>query len=259
VRYFALTVVVLCSVTADARQEAVARFDVASVRKHTGPPPTSVDVQPRPGAYRRVNITAHALMLYAYDVADYQVLNMPAWARSDRFDVEARSGRSVNAAETRLMVRSLLEDRFALRVHDEKRQMATYSVVLASAGGKLGPNLKPNSDDCKSNVSAPANAPAGAVRVAGCGGADQIASLVSRTLGAPATDQTGLTGFLEYAMFYSPDGDAIFGRGTTATRPDNAAPHFSTALQEQLGLKLESSRGQVDVIMIDRIERPIEN
>ena len=69
----------------------------------------------------------------------------------------------------------------------------------------------------------------------------------------------GLAGFFAYSYFYSPDGDPLFGRGTTATAPDTAAPHFSTALQEQLGLKLEKSRGQVDVLVIDHIERPTEN
>ena len=157
------------------------------------------------------------------------------------------------------MSRALLRERFGLQAHRETRDGTTYSLLLANANGTLGPNMKPNNDECKSNVSAPANAPAGAVRSAGCSDADFIARSASRALGAPVANRTGLAGKFEYAMFYSPDGDPLFGRDTTASAPDSAAPRFSTALQEQLGLKVEKSRGKVDVLVIDHVERPSGN
>ncbi len=233
------------------------RFEVVSIKPHTGPPTTSVP-PPAPGALRRPNVTVQALVLYAFQVDAYQVIDMPAWGRSDRFDVEAKA-EGATAADMSAMTRSLLRERFGLQAHQETRDGTTYSLVLANANGKLGPNMKPSNDDCKSNVSAPANVPAGAVRGAGCSDADLIARMASRALGGPVANRTGLAGKFEYSMFYSPGGDPFFGRETTATTPDTGAPQFSTALQEQLGLKLEKSRGQVDVLVIDHIERPTEN
>jgi len=84
---------------------------------------------------RRLNVTVQALVLYAYQISDYQLLNIPAWGTADRFDVEAKAGRSLTSADMRLMVRPLLEERFALRTHREERRMATYSLVPADANG----------------------------------------------------------------------------------------------------------------------------
>ena len=256
-RYVAVALVLLWSMAVLAQQGAEPRFEVVSIKPHTGPPLTSVPPSP-PGALRRPNVTVQALVLYAFQVDDYQLIDMPGWGRADRFDVEAKA-EGATAADMRAMTRSLLRDRFGLQAHQEMRDGTAYSLVLVNANGRLGPNLKRNNDDCKSNVSAPANVPAGAVRGAGCSDADFIARMASRAVGAPVANKTGLAGLFEYSMFYSPDGDPLFGRETAATAPDIAAPHFSTALQEQLGLKLERSRAQVDVLVIDHIERPTDN
>jgi len=203
-------------------------------------------------------VTVLALVLYAYEIGDYQLIDMSSWGRADRFDVEAKA-EGATRADMAPMTRSLLRDRFGLQAHRETRVGTTYALVLANANTKLGPNLKPNTDDCKANVSAPANAPAGSVRVAGCSDADSIASFAARAMGAPVVNRTGLAGNFEYSMFYSPVGDPLFGREVTATTPDTGAPLFSTAMQEQLGLKLERSQGNVEVLVIDHIERPTEN
>jgi len=232
------------------------RFDVVSIKPRTTPL-TSVPPSP-PGALRRLNVTVQALILYAYQISDYQLIDLPGWGSADRFDVEGKAEGATRAdlpARTRVMLR----ERFGLQAHHEERQMPTYLLVVANPNGKLGPNIKPNADDCKANVSSPANAPAGSVRVAGCSDADAIAASAARAMGGPVANRTGLAGKFEYSMFYSPVGDPVFGRDVTATTPDSGAPHYSTALQEQLGLKLERSQGTVDVLVIDHIERPSEN
>ena len=228
------------------------RFEVVSIKPHTGPPLTSVPPS-SPGALRRPNVTVLALVLYAFQVDAYQVIDLPPWGRADRFDVEAKA-EGTTAADMPAMTRTLLRERFGLQAHHEMRDGTTYSLVLAN--GRPGPNLKQNADDCKTMVKAPPNVPAGAITTTGCGRSDQLARLVTRTLNGPVADKTGLGGFWEYALFYSPEGTALAAATDTV---DTIAPHLTTALQEQLGLKVESSRGPVDVLVIDHIERPTEN
>lgn len=228
------------------------RFEVVSIKPHTGPPTLSVP-PPAPGALRRPNVTVQALVLYAFQVEAYQLIDMPPWGRDDRFDVEAKA-EGATAAAMPTMTRSLLRERFGLQTHHETRDGKTYSLILAN--GRLGPNLKRNNDECKSKVDPPSNRPAGAVAAFGCNAAEGIAKLVSRMLGAPVADHTGLDGFFEYTFFYSPEGTVL---SEVVRETDTLAPHLTTALQEQLGLKVESSRGPVDVLVIDHIERPTEN
>jgi uncharacterized protein (TIGR03435 family) len=193
------------------------------------------------------------LVVYAFDVDNYQLIDLPAWVSADHFDLEAKA-EGATAADMPAMTRSLLRDRFGLQAHHETRDGTTYSLVLAN--GRLGPNLKRNSDDCRSKAGPPSDPAAGAVTRWGCSGVDEIASFVARMLSAPVVDNTGLDGKLEYLLSFSPEGSAL---EADTGRTDTSAPHLATALQEQLGLKLERGHGPFQVLVIDRIERPTEN
>ena len=141
--------------TGQAQVPARPTFEVASVKKRVGPGPTRITQGqgPRPGgAFEMVNVPVARLVMYAYDVQDYQVVGGPGWARTDRFDIAARAGRDVSTVDMRLMVRALLRDRFSLVMHQEQREMPLYTLVLARADGRLGPQLKKNDDDCKAMV-----------------------------------------------------------------------------------------------------------
>jgi uncharacterized protein (TIGR03435 family) len=252
VRLASLLLLFMVSATVIAQNPASEpRFDVVSIKLHTGAPATSVPSQ-SPGALRRPNVTAHALVLFAYQIDEYQLFDTSQWTRSNRYDVEAKA-EGATAVEMPAMTRSLLRERFGLRAHYETREGTTYDLAVANADRRLGPNLKPNHDDCQSRVEAPSNTPAGAIRTAGCSDADSLARFVSRMLAAPVTNKTELSGQLEYALFYSPEGI------TFPDKMDTIAPHFTTALQEQLGLKLDRGRGTFQVLVIDNIERPTEN
>jgi uncharacterized protein (TIGR03435 family) len=190
VRY-AITIAVLLSVPLLAQNPVEERFEVVSIKPHTGGPTTSVP-PPSPGALRRPNVTVQALVLFAYGIESYQVIDMPAWGRTDRFDVEARAA-GATLAVMPAMTRSLLRDRFGLRTHQETREGTTYSLGLSQTNGQLGPGIRRNSDECKSTIAPPRSVPAGAITATGCGSVDQIARFAARMLGAPVTDKTRLS------------------------------------------------------------------
>jgi uncharacterized protein (TIGR03435 family) len=231
-------------------------FEVASVKPRTLPGTTlSAPQGARPGgAFGMVNSTVERLVTYAYDLPDYQVIGGPAWVRTDRFDIAARAGREASVPDIRRMLQSLLEDRFKLRTHTEQREMTLYKLVMARGDGRLGPNIKESDDECKRLVQRPPNVPAGAVTVTGCSTIAHLARSSAQTMAAPVTDATGLVGPFEYAFYYSSGGEGL--RAGTSISPDVSAPAFPSALQEQLGLKLEAARGPVEVLVIDSVERP---
>jgi len=228
-------------------------FEVASVKKRTEPVFTLTQPQgTRPGgAFGMVNVPVVRLVMYAYDVREYQIAGGPNWMRTDRFDIAARAGRNASTAEMRLMVQRLLEERFNLVLHSEQREMPLYSLVRARPDGPLGPSLKKNDDDCKTMVQRPANVPSGATTITGCDSMTGLASSATGIMGAPVIDRTGLAGNFEYAFYFQ-------------NQPvDPAAnlniPYYTTALEEALGLKLETGRGPVDVWVIDSVQQPTEN
>ena len=143
-------------------------FEVASVRRRTGPLPTSViqGQAERPGGFNRT-ITAAGLILYAYDLRDHQLIGGPDWMRMDRFDIVATAGREIQLTELRLMVQSLLADRFKLAAHTEQREMPIYTLVFARSDRRLGASIRQSDDACKAMVERPPNLPAGAATTSG--------------------------------------------------------------------------------------------
>lgn len=257
----------LCAVVPPAieAQEPRPAFEVASIKRLSGAPRGITTIPfgsgPRPGGILDLrNTTVARLIMYAYDVANYQVDGGPEWARVDRFDVSGRAGSEVPVATLRLMVQSLLADRFGLRVHEIQRDMPVYAMVLVRAD-QLGPNLKKNEDDCKTKVEMP-NVPdsPSAIRSSGCGPLSSMLASASAQMNAPVIDKTGLTGNYQVSYYYDGQG-TFFGEPGGATIPtrDPSLPLYQDALREQLGLKLEPSRGLVRVIVIDSVQPPTEN
>ena len=238
-------------------QQSAPTFEVASVKRAPPPQPVKRVVQQAspPGTFNRTTNVA-VLIQFAYDVQDYQVVGGPSWAREDRYDVAARAGRQVPLAELRLMVRSLLAERFKLVTHNEQREMSAYAMVLARADKRFGPGLKknPDGDECKRLVEQPRNVPPGAVRAAGCNTMASFAAVASRQMGAPVIDATGLVGLYETSYYYDAAG-GFLGRGIEPTGTADL-PQYSTALQEQLGLRLEPRRMPIPVLVIDSVQPP---
>ena len=260
-----------------------ATFEVASVRPNRSGEPGS-SIRRRPGGnFSATNVPVQSLLVPAFGVQRTQLVDAPRWVATERFDIIARMEREPPVLPPgspddpmTLAVRALLEERFRLVTHRETREMDVYALVMARPDGTPGPALRPTQQDCvrlmegiARGAAPPPPAPGGPEVLCGVrqgpgrivfGGSPlaQFANSLSRTLERVVVDRTGLTGGWDFELTFAPDptllGPLPPGVAPPAADPD--APSLFTALREQLGLKLESARGPVEVVVIDRIERP---
>src|ERR1043166_655179 len=252
-------------------------FDAVSVKVNTAKGGPS-RVATFPTRFSAVNATLHMLVRYAFNVPDYRLSGGPNWMDSDRFDIEGAAGRTADFEEIRAMTRTVLEDRFKLRSHVEQRDQPIFVLTVARRDGKLGDQMTPAGEECKP-ITPPAGAPpppppppggaaAGAPRCPSMRGIGAISgrklampllvSTLSNYLNRRIVDRTNLTGTFDLDLRWTPD-DLSVAPGTAPFPEfpfDPNGPSLATALQEQLGLKFESSRGPVDVLVIDAVEKP---
>lgn len=242
-----------------------------------------MNVRPLPGRLT-ANATVRLLMQNAYTMQPFQIVGGPEWVNSERYEIEATADGNASRAQMFLMLQSLLEDRFHLKIHRETKEIPVYALVAARSGIKLPP---PKEGNCVSptqdaspdwaggRMAPPGQGPAplarcGEVRVMlESGGArlqggkvamPELIRMLSMALGRTVVDRTAFTGLFDAKLDFMPD-------ETTAALPPpppDASPEFKNpsilvALQEQLGLRLESTRGPVEVIVIDQVERPSAN
>jgi uncharacterized protein (TIGR03435 family) len=216
----------------------------------------------------------------------YRIAGGPNWATSDRFDVEAKVAEGVvrgteAARRMQLMLQTLLAQRFKLAVHHETRQLPVYALVLARRDRRLGPTLRRSQVDPSALRADLDNASAalpafGTPRCEASGGRCspglipggfkasavtmvELAPFFSRWLDRAVLDRTGLTGVFDAELQFSFDGLQIDPGPPGVERPANDNPSIFIAVEEQLGLKLQSTRGPVDVLVIDHAEKPTEN
>lgn len=241
-------------------------FDVASIRERGPEGPVSIAAYPG-GRFEAINYTIQSLIVFAYNLQVVQLVGLPEWARTTRYDILAR-GFAPGA------VRQLLAERLKLKMRKETRKIPIYRMVLARKDGTLGPHLRLSTHHatCTAWVEArqrgetpekPANCP-GERRVApgSITGVSQFLfelwkNRLPALVGRPIEDHTGLIGWFDYELTFTPT-----GRGTDIAAPDAAfsdAPSLFTAIEEQLGLKLQSSEALMEVLVVDRVERPTEN
>lgn len=250
-----------------AAQSDARRFEVASVKSS---PPDARGMMisgPTPDEFRTVNAPLERIILYAFGSRDYQLVGAPGWIRSERFDITAKYPAGHSPAQVPSMVRALLEDRFKLKTHADKREGPIYALILARADGKLGPDLKRPDVDCKAELAKQTGpraitpgTPCFAVQYGegpdrliwgGNRTMAQLAEMLSTPAGRDVLDRTGLTGTFDVRLRWRPDAGL-----TTAPDAPDAGVSLFTAVQEQLGLKLESTRAPLEVLVIDSVERP---
>jgi uncharacterized protein (TIGR03435 family) len=269
-------------------------FEAASVKPNkSGPGPIGIGFAPG-GRFRATNVTLRMLIGAAYGapqiLPDFQILGGPKWLESERFDIVAKAdgdpkpGPNGPPPEMFLMLRSLLAERFQLTVHSETKEMPIYALVLSKGDGKGGSQLHAAAVDCVALMAAararggqpppppqpgerpqcgirmfPGNMAAGGMSVA------QLAGTLSRmpAVNRVVVDRTGLTGSFDWDLKWTPDQLQPAGEAPPGALPlppiDPNGPSLFTAIQEQLGLKLESTKGPVDVLVIDRAEHPTED
>jgi len=262
-------------------------FEVASVK----PTKTSnmAVVQIYPGGRLRVTnfglggLIKRAFRLNGLALQENQLIGGPDWIRFEGFDIEAKAEGDASSEQLLLMLRALLVDRFKLKVHTETRELPLYALVLNRKDGRTGPDLKPSVEgECdRSLPTAPGlQAPTtgdrprcGMFSPAGhwTGRGTILSSLaqdLSRVTGRLVVNRTGLTGTFDLDLHWTDlsallssgggNSDSNVGNSPASSIPPDGTSLF-TALQEQLGLKLESTRGAVDVLVIDSVERPTPN
>lgn len=232
-------------------------FTVASV-KPNGSGEQLWDFDSPPGRVVGKNVALRDLIRFAYSIygGDWDVrIAGPAWITAARFDIDATTPGAVPVDRAMSMLRHLLGERFTLKVHYEQRQRPVYALLRADNDGRLGPQIVPSSVDCANYKPAPGGLDPDKPPVCGSGGPpggiraggytmEQLALQLAPPAGRPVIDATGFgkQGF-NFDLRWNAD----------------TGPSLFTALQEQLGLKLEPRQGPVDVLVIDSVEQPTAN
>jgi uncharacterized protein (TIGR03435 family) len=259
-RFAASLVLVTCLTAAQTPA-----FDAASVkpspagqRGYSLPPPTH-------GTLTLKNVTLKQLVVEAYQIQEFQVTGGPTWFDSARYDVTARAATNVGKREVYQMLQALLADRFQLTIRRETRALPMYELALGKSGVKI--HLSPDAGDCPDLQAQTRDHPCGGFsirnrrevigeRVSMQQLADTLSFFVSRTV----LDKTGLKGVFDVKLSWTPDEGQRRGQESPdAAATDETGPSIITALQEQAGLKLESKKGPVEVLVIDRAEKATEN
>jgi len=252
-------------------------FEVASVKVNRSGE-LGGQIRPQPdGSFTASNAPLLDLLQFAYGYPGHRIDGLSGWALTERFDVAAK-GTASPGVSTSFMdriaqsLRGLLAERFLLRTHTEMRQAPVYELRLDRADGRLGPRLAPtNREDCRAMLSGrrptaqqePPEAPRcgigtgnGSIRAGGVA-LSQFAEALGRLLERPVVDRTGLTGTFDVVLGFSPEGtlEVPVPPGVQPRQDPNATSIF-TALREQLGLRLDSGRGPVEVLVVDSVQRP---
>jgi uncharacterized protein (TIGR03435 family) len=274
------------SITGVFAQTSSTAFEVASI-KPSDPSTQGVTFMNGPGGLNINGATIKMLIQQAYDVRDFQISGGPGWINSDRYDIKAKIESGTNAPpdprnladqrksieQQRERLRDLLADRFQLKIHRETKELSAYALKPA----KGGPKLKESKlDDPASNSDKSSERPRGPFMRVGRGqiigqsiSLDFLAQMLSQQVGRPVIDKTDLKGAYEFTLEWTPDPAQSLEPGFSGPgeppRPDSPAPaevngtSVFVAIQEQLGLKLESQKAPVEIIVIESVEKPSEN
>ena len=206
-----------------------------------------------------INTTLSDLIVFAYDLHQKQLAGAPDWAGSQKFDVtgQPESPGVPSITQLRGMIRLLLTERFKLAFHRDKREMPVYAIIVGPNGHKLTKN--DNNPNGLPNLifRGLGNLPVSNATIAEFAGVMQ-----SAVMDRPVVDKTGLTGRWDFAIRWTPDESQFGGLGVRVPPPTddpNAPPGIFTAFTDQLGLKLDPSRAPVEVLVIDKVEKPSEN
>ncbi len=279
---FCLLASVVMAVTALAQSpERPPSFEVASLKQNTsGDSRTRMQTQPG-GRLIVTNAKVKALIATAFEMADspslvdVRILGGPEWIGSERYDINAKANTEFKpspdgpARELLLMIRSLLEERFKLKAHRETRELPIYELVVARADGRLTPEMRRPAADCDAAIAAgippprqpgeppPCGMMGGPARmIAGGTTMQRLAANLTVRLDRIVFDKTGLAGRFAFTLAWTPDQIPTEAPPPGIPPIDPNGPSLFTALQEQLGLKLQPAKGPVEVLVVDSIKHP---
>ena len=231
-------------------------FEVASIRQNKeGEGHSDIWSNPANGNFRTNNVSLRALLQVAYSLPQSRIVNVPHAMDQLRFNIEAKAAPSINdqlsklpsdqgMAEKRQMLQALLSDRFQLKTHRETRELPVYVLVVAKGGAKL---------QAWTSNGTTVNAGNGYMHIqGGANSLDVLAGTLATQLGRPVVNKTAVKGTYKITLTWTPDDQA-------ANSSAASGPSLFTAIQEQLGLKLEAAKAPVDVLVVDHVEPPSPN
>jgi uncharacterized protein (TIGR03435 family) len=243
--------------TASATSTASPEFEAATIKPVKEPDPNRMNDREEGRRFTTHYTTLSDLILMAYTIDRQQVVGGPAWITKDEYDVDAVAGEDIhNGEKLQAMLQKLLADRFQLTFHREQREMSVYSLTVAKGGPKLkaaDPNVPANGASCE--------------HLGSCTYRGEPLEHFARWLGfvvldKPVSDKTGLTGRYDFTLKWTPDETQFAGMDVHVPAPvdnPNAPPGLFTAIEEQLGLRLEVRKNPAEVLVIEHVERPTEN
>jgi uncharacterized protein (TIGR03435 family) len=240
-----------------ATQAQPTSFEVASIRpSQPGTRGGYVNLPPPGREFTTKNVPLSTLIQVAYHIQDYQLSGGPGWMASDPFDIAAKADHDVTREELRRMIQALLADRFKLTIRRETKELPVYDLVVAKSGSKL-----PESTEGDGGFRW------GGGRINGrMVSMTDFVEVLSASLGRPVFDRTALTARYDIKLQWTPAHFVQEGPGgknepgeKERSPIDPDGPSIFTAIQEQLGLKLESRKGPVETIVVERAEKPTEN
>lgn len=232
--------------------DAPPKVEAATI-KPAQPGQRGFSILPEPGGRLRArNLTLKRMLLAAYHLHDSQLAGGPEWLDRDAFDIDAKAegGATLSEAKLMAMLGSLISERFHLQTHRETRPLSIYALVVAKTGPKLKPAEKPETTGIRNRR---------VIETKGGGMAD-LADVLGWVMGRPVRDETGLSGLYGYRLEWTPDESQI--QAELTDNPAPAAPageSIFVAIQEQLGLKLEARKAPMELLVIDRAEKPAGN
>lgn len=258
---------VAISVTSLVAAQQPLRFSVVSIKPSVDNGPGMKNEPRANGDYSVRKVTLSALLAGAYNIPSSRIEGVPSWWKTTRFDIDARyepAGPSAPVPPRTTLLQSMLRDRFALIAHTEKRNLPVYALRIARTDQRLGPGLQHSTLACAGtdrpsntrdrNTKAPNGAPAcGAIEdpeefIASGMTLDVLAQALRPAAGRDVVNETALAGRWDITLQFAPVGEAIGDK-----------PSVFTAVQEQLGLRLEPSTALLDVLVVDRVNQPTPN
>jgi uncharacterized protein (TIGR03435 family) len=271
------------------------RFEVVSIKPFDQSGSVPVRVMTTPNRFELVGSTLRLMLPQVLGIPANRIVGLPDWIEGARYAIAAKAPDNASSAAMSTMIRNMLKDRFNLVMHSETRELPVYTLVFARNDERFGPALKASSAACQATVAerrgdvaqaaaqeatqrgsvAPStvagSSPCNGGRV-GAGFADysgvpiaQLVSILAQVVGRPVIDRTELTSIYDYTLTWAqgpgvgvpgPFGQSVPVAPGDLPAPDPSVPEIFTAVQEQLGLKLETTRAPVEVIVIDRLEKP---
>jgi uncharacterized protein (TIGR03435 family) len=275
-----------CSAQPQAQEKSVSNraleYDVASIKRAIPPGAIvfgKIGTSETPDGLTARFVPIKQIIQRAYGAESYQISGAPDWVNSERYDIDAKFDTSVADELQKLspgdrtlarqhMLQTILAERFNLTIHRENKELQTYSLIVAKNGSKLQ-EVKLDDADPSKPKGGPASGRAD-MTVGGTGGQirgfasplSNLTGMLTNYLHRPVIDKTGLPGIYDFTLRWTPDENqaqvSSSASGLPSADPTGGASLF-TAIQEQLGLKLESAKGLVEIIVIDHVERPSGN